>query len=258
VKIALLPSNQVTNATAIRGKSESDLQHAIAVEATADLVSRGIDAKMFWEAEGELSNKYPKYPALYRMCRDATRWGADVVILNHSDACGDQPAGLLSLADYAIRDRSGYVMWTKAFHKTLAAAMGRPEKLWTYDQSYMHFRYGFYSYLADCGFNGFPLIVELANHECYADAVWLRDNASMIGKAIATSLVQTLKLEDDDMTPEDRALLTEIKKSTVATSYRESIALAVACGDWDEADNLYAEAKKAGFEIKGYKRPFPS
>ena len=58
MKIALLPSNQVTNATAIRGKSESDLQHAIAVEATADLVSRGIDAKMFWEAEGELSQTH--------------------------------------------------------------------------------------------------------------------------------------------------------------------------------------------------------
>ena len=257
MRVAWLPSNQTDNPTAISGLTESDLQLPIAQAAHEALSAAGVESRVFHIPHVATSTGYPRFPQLWEMCGQAAAWGADVVILNHSDACGSAPAGLLTLADYAIRDREGYVPWTKAYHAALGPAMGRPLKLWTYDQDYVGFRYGFYSYLANNGFHGWPLIVELANHESRADAAWLRDNRGPIGRALAGALMETLSLGGDDMTPEDRALLTEIKRSTVATSYRESIALAVACGDWDEADKLMAEAKRAGFEIRGYHRPDP-
>ena len=93
--------------------------------------------------------------------------------------------GLLTLADSGIKGNAEYIAWTKAYHAALGPAMARPLKLWTLDSAYVGFRYGFYSYLADCGFNGFPLIVELANHMSRADAEWLRDNPGPIGRALA-------------------------------------------------------------------------
>ncbi len=205
MKIALLPSNQTDNATAIGGVTESDLQLPIAQAAHEALSATGIESRVFHIPHVATSSGYPRFPQLHDMCRQAAAWGPDVVILNHSDACGSRPAGLLTLADYAIRDREGYAPWTKAYHAALGAAMGRPLKLWTYDQSYVGFRYGFYSYLANNGFHGWPLIVELANHESRADAEWLRDNPGPIGRALAASLMETLGLEGDDMyTDKDR------------------------------------------------------
>lgn len=63
------------------------------------------------------------------------------------------------------------------------------------------------------------------------------------------------QLGEDDMTDEDRKLLEDLNRDHAAQSFRESIALAIMCGDWDGADALMAEAKEEGFTIKGYKRP---
>lgn len=61
--------------------------------------------------------------------------------------------------------------------------------------------------------------------------------------------------EGIDMTPEQEAKIDRLIRSTEATSYRESIQLAIDCGAWDLADEIYAEAKGKGITIRGYKRP---
>lgn len=206
MKVALLPSNQVSNATAIRGKSESDLQLPIATAAANVLRASGIDAQVFHLLEGWTSNDYPKFPKLYEMCRMAAKFDADYVILNHSDACGSKPAGLLSLADSGLRYQSEYINWTRKFHDILGRLNGRGHKLWTLDKDYMGFRYGFYSYLDDFdwkGAQGYPLIIELANHENFEDATWLLTNASQIGKNIATAFMQSVGYAGDEDMPID-------------------------------------------------------
>ena len=248
MKIALLPSNQTDNATAIPGVTESDLQLPIAQAAHEALSATGIESRVFHIPHVATSSGYPRFPQLHEMCRQAAAWGPDVVILNHSDACGSQPAGLLTLADSGIKGNAEYIAWTKAYHAALGAAMGRPLKLWTYDQDYVGFRYGFYSYLANNGFRGWPLIVELANHQSRADAVWLRDNPGPIGRALAAALMQTLGLEGDDMyTDEDRKA---DQRSREATSYRENIMLAHLSGDTQTALKLKAEAEGKGYRVE--------
>lgn len=61
----------------------------------------------------------------------------------------------------------------------------------------------------------------------------------------------------DDMTPEQEAKLDRLIASTEATSYRESIQLAIDCDAWDLADEIYKEATAKGIKIRGYKRPDP-
>ena len=248
MKIALLPSNQTDNATAIGGVTESDLQLPIARAAHQALSATGIESRVFHIPHVATSSGYPRFPQLHEMCRQAAEWGADVVILNHSDACGSAPAGLLTLADSGIKGNAEYIAWTKAYHAALGAAMGRPLKLWTYDQDYVGFRYGFYGYLANNGFRGWPLIVELANHQSRADAEWLRDNPGPIGRALAAALMQTLGLEGDDMyTDEDRKA---DQRSREATSYRENIMLAHLSGDTQTALKLKAEAEGKGYRVE--------
>lgn len=89
---------------------------------------------------------------------------------------------------------------------------------------------------------------------------WTNNGPGRIGgvSCDGLDLVGNLRLyhpteEADDMyTDEDRKA---DQKSREASSYRESIALAVACGNWAGADELVAEATAKGVVIRGYMRP---
>ena len=87
-----------------------------------------------------------------------------------------------------------------------------------------------------------------------------------MGRAIARGIalhvgLQLEPTEEDDMTPEQdqrlrtvEAAVAALQKSAKASSFRESIAIAVAVGDFDAADRLYSEAQANGF-VTGYRRP---
>lgn len=61
--------------------------------------------------------------------------------------------------------------------------------------------------------------------------------------------------QEDDLTDEDRKLLQEIKQSTIATSYRENIMLALLNNNLNKATELFDEALAAGINVEGYSRP---
>ena len=237
MKIAILPSNQHLNKyLGLPGVTEEKWAVAVSAWVVRRLKERGAEVGYF-HVPGAGSSSVDE---LDKMIAQAIAWNPDYTISVHSDAVGDaKQTGILMLM-LRESDRA----YGQALGKAIAKNVGLPYKAtWVAGKEMRWINY----LRALYNRNRQGCLVEVGEHATVAEAAWNWRYTKEIGLGIADALADHLGLttapeeEGDDMTDEDRKLLTEVagllkqsRVSDVARSHDMEILKAMIGGESDE------------------------
>lgn len=244
MKIALAPSTQA---------AEYDRNLAVALSCLPELRASGVQCRIFEHAP--LPNDSTAGQSALN--REMQAWGPDLTFALHNDWVGDAgPRGILVLID---DDHPELAETARSIGRLAAQRQGIGFEGLRLDSR----RFVFWEY---SGKGGPPtpncILWENGNMASPTDLLRLERTTQLQGRALAEAIVEHYGLEDELAGADALRLLEEIAAGVrnldadhAAQSYRESISLALACGNLEGATELYDEATARGINIRGFVRP---